>query len=301
MQSFYHVLGLSPRAESEDIKAAYRKLAKLSHPDLNAGDSRAEARFKEIKRAYDILRDCERRSAYDHYLARERAEARRRIRREAARLTAAFIITFCSVSAALVSRRDGGEPVLRSSHESLAANRPGSSRPPAAAPERLLNEVDRAASIATPQATGTSLRSPLLPPPGSRSRPSRTHLASAAAFAPGEMPLIVPPPPAKNSDVALAGADGNEPAQPARLLGQGERFFAQGDIAIARAYFIRAAELGLPVAALKMAETHDPHELARPNVHGLKPDLAEARKWYARAAELRVPGAEARLRRLDGR
>jgi hypothetical protein len=52
-------------------------------------------------------------------------------------------------------------------------------------------------------------------------------------------------------------------------------------------------------AALKMAETQDPKELARFNVRGVKPDLAEAKRWYQRALELKASEAEARLRRLQ--
>jgi hypothetical protein len=92
-----------------------------------------------------------------------------------------------------------------------------------------------------------------------------------------------------------------ERAQAQRLVSQGERHLAQGNISIARLYFLRAAEMGLPTAALKMAETHDPSALVGVNVHGLVPDPIEARKWYERALELGVPEAEARLQRLGRR
>jgi TPR repeat protein len=82
------------------------------------------------------------------------------------------------------------------------------------------------------------------------------------------------------------------------LVRQGERYLAQGNIAIARQYFARAADLGLAIAALKIAETYDPNELARPDVYGVKPNLAEARRWYQRAFELDVPEAQARVQRL---
>jgi len=90
-----------------------------------------------------------------------------------------------------------------------------------------------------------------------------------------------------------------ELAEAQRLVGIGDRHIAQGNIAIARGYYVRAAELGLAIAAMKMAETHDPRELARWNVRGVKPDLAEAKRWYQRALELEASGAEARLRRLS--
>jgi len=83
-----------------------------------------------------------------------------------------------------------------------------------------------------------------------------------------------------------------------RLVELGDRRIAQGNIAIAREYYKRAADLGLAIAAMKMAETQDPNELARWNVRGIKPDPAEAKRWYRRAMELKASGAEARLRRL---
>jgi Sel1 repeat len=87
-------------------------------------------------------------------------------------------------------------------------------------------------------------------------------------------------------------------AQADRLVAKGEDYLARGDIAVARRYFERAAELGLPIAALRMAETQDPRELARRGVHGVKANLDEARRWYQRALELNVPEADSKLRRL---
>jgi hypothetical protein len=84
MPDLYRVLGLSPRAGEEEIKAAYRALAKLSHPDVNAGDAAAELRTKQINFAYETLRNVERRAAYDTALVRRQAQRRRRLRRRAA-------------------------------------------------------------------------------------------------------------------------------------------------------------------------------------------------------------------------
>lgn len=61
----YEVLGVSRTAGEEDIRKAFRKLAKQYHPDLNPGDKEAEARFKEISAAEEFLTDPERRAAYD--------------------------------------------------------------------------------------------------------------------------------------------------------------------------------------------------------------------------------------------
>jgi len=61
----YSVMGVSHSASSEDIKAAYRKLAHQHHPDRNPGDDEAEERFKQLQQAYSILSDPTRRKAYD--------------------------------------------------------------------------------------------------------------------------------------------------------------------------------------------------------------------------------------------
>jgi len=61
----YKVLGVQPQASEEEIRGAYRKLAKRYHPDLNPGDSEAEERFKEISAAHDLLSDPDERARYD--------------------------------------------------------------------------------------------------------------------------------------------------------------------------------------------------------------------------------------------
>ena len=94
---------------------------------------------------------------------------------------------------------------------------------------------------------------------------------------------------------------GQERAQAERLIIQGERRLAEGNISSAREYFLRAAELGLPIAAFKVAETHDPIALGALNVRGLVPDPVEARKWYRRALDLGVSEAQPRLQRLGRR
>lgn len=64
-RSLYDVLGVARGASEEEIRAAYRRLAKRYHPDFNPGDRAAEARFKEISAAYEILGDPEKRARYD--------------------------------------------------------------------------------------------------------------------------------------------------------------------------------------------------------------------------------------------
>lgn len=64
-KDYYGVLGVAKDAAADEIKKAYRKLARKHHPDVNPGDTEAEERFKEIAEAYHVLSDKERRAAYD--------------------------------------------------------------------------------------------------------------------------------------------------------------------------------------------------------------------------------------------
>ena len=68
-KDFYKVLGVTKDASADDIKKAYRKLARLNHPDSNAGDTAAEERFKAISEAYSVLSDPEKRKTYDEQRA----------------------------------------------------------------------------------------------------------------------------------------------------------------------------------------------------------------------------------------
>ena len=66
-QDYYDVLGVSRGASAEELKRAYRKLAMKYHPDRNPGDATAEQRFKEANEAYDVLKDDQKRAAYDRF------------------------------------------------------------------------------------------------------------------------------------------------------------------------------------------------------------------------------------------
>ncbi|WP_339845163.1 DnaJ domain-containing protein [Paenibacillus sp. FSL W7-1088] len=68
MKDYYAVLGVEHEASSEQIKKAYRQLAKKFHPDVNGGDVQAEARFKQVHEAYSTLGNSELRAAYDQQL-----------------------------------------------------------------------------------------------------------------------------------------------------------------------------------------------------------------------------------------
>ena len=66
-RDYYEVLGVGKSADEKELKAAYRKLAKQFHPDTNPGDKMAEAKFKEVNEAYDVLKDPQKKAAYDRF------------------------------------------------------------------------------------------------------------------------------------------------------------------------------------------------------------------------------------------
>ncbi|HLY45796.1 MAG TPA: molecular chaperone DnaJ [Stellaceae bacterium] len=66
-QDFYDTLGVQKAADAEELKRAYRKLAMQFHPDRNPGDKSAEQKFKDINEAYDVLKDDQKRAAYDRF------------------------------------------------------------------------------------------------------------------------------------------------------------------------------------------------------------------------------------------
>src|SRR5271170_2871109 len=64
---YYELLGIPRKTAVKDIRAAYRKLARKYHPDLNPGDKSAEEKFKQIQEAYEILSDTKKRQMYDQF------------------------------------------------------------------------------------------------------------------------------------------------------------------------------------------------------------------------------------------
>ena len=114
---------------------------------------------------------------------------------------------------------------------------------------------------------------------------------------------------AQQAPAASVAADaGPAPAKtnPAReqalsFYRKGQDLMGRGDIDAARRFFERAADMGLSQAALALAATYDPNELAKLKVVGLAGNAAAARKWYDRAAELGAAEATDRLHRLGAR
>lgn len=66
-KDYYKALGVDRQASADDIKKAYRKLARKYHPDINPGNAEAEAKFKEINEAYEVLSDADKRAKYDRF------------------------------------------------------------------------------------------------------------------------------------------------------------------------------------------------------------------------------------------
>jgi len=66
-KDYYELLGVSRKASAEDIRKAWRRLARKFHPDLNPGAKAAEERFKQMQEAYDVLSDPKKRQMYDQY------------------------------------------------------------------------------------------------------------------------------------------------------------------------------------------------------------------------------------------
>ena len=66
-RDYYEVLGVARGASDDEIKKAYRRMAKQYHPDLHPGDAEAEAKFKEVGEAYEVLSDAQKRSRYDQF------------------------------------------------------------------------------------------------------------------------------------------------------------------------------------------------------------------------------------------
>ncbi|HEX9147581.1 MAG TPA: DnaJ domain-containing protein, partial [Thermoanaerobaculia bacterium] len=66
-RDYYEVLGVAKGATEADVKKAYRRLARKLHPDVNPGDKTSQKRFQEVQEAYDVLKDAEKRRAYDRF------------------------------------------------------------------------------------------------------------------------------------------------------------------------------------------------------------------------------------------
>jgi curved DNA-binding protein CbpA len=101
MRTLYEVMGLPRGANEQQVKVAFRSLARQFHPDVNGGDQSAEQRFKEVNQAYKTLADPAARAAYDRALVRWRKGTRRRFWSLAVTATASFALTASTVCLAV--------------------------------------------------------------------------------------------------------------------------------------------------------------------------------------------------------
>ena len=118
---YYKILGLEAFASIEDIKKAYRELAKKFHPDKNPGDKDAEEKFKEISSAYEILSDTQKRSAYDlsiqeeqNRIEQERIRMERSLKKNSTNngIAVALGVTLLFLVVGLLISNEGGSKTL---------------------------------------------------------------------------------------------------------------------------------------------------------------------------------------------
>ena len=276
MLDFYKVLGLSRRATSDEIKAAYRALAKRHHPDVNAGGEQDEWRTKEINRAYEILGDAERRAAYDRERARQRTSARRRFWLSAATGAATVIVMASSVWVMAVWRQDasilqsqGSEPAVMA-EDASPAQKPSAeivaNRGPAGSGDREGRDGrDETVIASVPELFGE--------PPSSTARvmPSTPRGDSETQAAAPSQPKAEPPPPEK-----IASAQPFAPAQLPQGHEQGREVSAPAESTPPRTELAKAAPLEVatkqPIPALTVApkprQKSIPRDAARKTVAG---------------------------------
>jgi curved DNA-binding protein len=140
-RNYYAILGVAKEASSDEIKRAFRRLARQYHPDLNPGDKEAEDRFKDIGEAYEVLSDATKRAQYDEYSKFWKQKGFQNARRAAAagrtwgdradartveKLDYSEFIDFNSFVDRLLSRR--GEPAAPPQPGSRDYYRPGTTR-----------------------------------------------------------------------------------------------------------------------------------------------------------------------------
>jgi hypothetical protein len=125
------VLGVATTADDQRIKTAFRRRVKTVHPDLNPGNRRAEARFIELRQAYEALTDARTRVAYDAYLADQRSQSRRRLAHCAGLMMTSFVLT--AASAIFVMSLVGTNVPFRQTWQlAVSALAPANAKAPAA-------------------------------------------------------------------------------------------------------------------------------------------------------------------------
>ena len=102
-KTLYDSLGVAKNASQDEIKKAYRKLAREYHPDKNAGDKEAEERFKEVQTAYDVLADEDKRKQYDRFGAQNGRPGAASPRMVVRGLCAYFLVSVLRGSTTMIS------------------------------------------------------------------------------------------------------------------------------------------------------------------------------------------------------
>jgi len=125
--------------------------------------------------------------------------------------------------------------------------------------------------------------------------PVHDRLADARIEELKKLALAVPP----KSPPPASKLTAEEKLRAERLLETGHKQLAEGNVSAARIFYRRSADAGLAAAALSLAATYDPAELARLGAKSVTPDIEAARKWYERARELGAPGIADLLSRLN--
>ena len=251
MPNFYEVLGLTAGGDSEQVKAAFHRLAKSSHPDVNSGDATAEKRFKEVNQAYEILSDPERRAAYDLGLKHKHAETRRRVWNAMTVTAASFMITVgCGLYLSLLH-------VDRSTGRHEPTGRPESNNT-----SRLFQPP------ASPQLKddGVRQRDESLTKDGSGPTPSPTDPQGQRA------PPLTPHPQTQRQYALHLHAKGMEQIQ-------------RGNVVAARMFFAQAAKAGSMASIWALAGTYDPVQLDKLKVIGVKSNFDAARELYQKVGD----------------
>jgi curved DNA-binding protein CbpA len=286
MPNFYKALGVSARAEPGQVKAAFHKLAKSSHPDVNSGDANAERRFKEISQAYEVLSHADRRAAYDLGLEHKHAETRRRVKTAMSATAASFTLTVgCGLFFALsdfASPSGGHQPIrlIPPSQQDILRQRAELLADPAAQPvPNILHSRPKGASREAREAQGERAPSNQNAAPREPSPPQPKR--AAAATEDGREKTL-------GESIGSAPLPGEDAAQTERALRlhiKGMEQIARGNVSAARKFFALAAKAGLARSMRALAGTYDPVQLNNLKVLGTQPDVDAARKWYEQASD----------------
>jgi curved DNA-binding protein CbpA len=313
IRTLYDVLGVRSNADAESIAKAFREATKAYHPDMHGGDEAAVSRFQDIVAAFAILRDPDRRAAYDLRLRRRR----RREWLDAVNLcmvagaiiggglvigrlvlsaTPPKIVLPGQPSVAVPAAQPGEGQIRTQPHETQIRTQPHETQ----IPTQPLETQTRTQPLETQTRTQpleTQIRTHPLeaqirtqPDSGSNAvrEPDTSASASGPTVASRESVQLK-----SAGETALAPVASAEPSQPhldaseiSSLMKRGTEFVANGNIGAARMMFKLAAEAGDAAAAFAFAETYDPSVLEKLGAKGITPDVALAQQWYEKARAL---------------